>query len=484
MAIYYVKLTGSNVDPPIGGLSEATAWQTLTFAANKVAAGDIVYIAPGTYREAFITKTAGDALNPIAWIGDPNCEHFDNENPGYVRVTVADADEIPSDNYSIQLSHDYNNFTDLVADGISTGSTKYGFYAPGRTGCHATRVMSHGGTGGFYGGILESCVGIGVSYGAIYLPEAADKCLFIASSYALYNSDANNCILMAGAYGYRNGAATNRVLNNCTIIGSYYGTYMPTSAYNVALNNCVSINSFLGITGVNTTVTATNCVAIGCAYAGYGLTSGSQLDVSGITAIRCGNACRGGLYDTGDATVADWHVGWLDNLHMIEKFYSAFRFNLDPNPNIGDDLVLVGTEDIVGNPRRTIDGTIGVGAYSFTKKEPEWTNYKTVMPAIKIYQIGVETISFTAKAGVAKTISVWVKFNLDGGINKPQLILEGDSIATQTDTATGDGSTWEELVVSATPSTDGILKIKLYSRDTGNSSSLGSYSIFSDISIG
>ena len=71
MTTYYVDVTtGLDTDT---GLSEALAWQTLGYAANQVAAGDLVYVKntasyvvadPDTATVVFEITTAG--TSPVA----------------------------------------------------------------------------------------------------------------------------------------------------------------------------------------------------------------------------------------------------------------------------------------------------------------------------------------------------------------------------------------------------------------------------------
>ncbi len=67
---YYVNLSGNDNN---SGLSETTAWRTITYAASSsspVSPGDIVHIKAGNYgNEYVIFDTDGTAANPIKFIG-------------------------------------------------------------------------------------------------------------------------------------------------------------------------------------------------------------------------------------------------------------------------------------------------------------------------------------------------------------------------------------------------------------------------------
>ena len=64
LSTYYVATTGSN-----SANGSATApWATIQKAANTVAPGDTVYVAPGNYSAAVTTNTSGTAADPIKFI--------------------------------------------------------------------------------------------------------------------------------------------------------------------------------------------------------------------------------------------------------------------------------------------------------------------------------------------------------------------------------------------------------------------------------
>ena len=96
MATYYVSATDGNDSD--NGSTAALAFATIGAGEGAATtAGDIVYIAPGTYRETVTHGYSGTAANRIYFIGDPDCEHFSAVTPGIVRITVSDTDNIGTD---------------------------------------------------------------------------------------------------------------------------------------------------------------------------------------------------------------------------------------------------------------------------------------------------------------------------------------------------------------------------------------------------
>ena len=67
---YYVSVSGNDKN---NGLTEKTAWRTITFAATKAVAGDIVWVKAGDYgKEYVVVRNNGTQAKPIQFIGYKN----------------------------------------------------------------------------------------------------------------------------------------------------------------------------------------------------------------------------------------------------------------------------------------------------------------------------------------------------------------------------------------------------------------------------
>lgn len=76
-ADYWVKNGGSN---GLDGLSPATAWATLTHAANEVGPGDTVHVLDGSYQGFYLT-TSGTAGSPITFRAEGSNVRITSNNP-------------------------------------------------------------------------------------------------------------------------------------------------------------------------------------------------------------------------------------------------------------------------------------------------------------------------------------------------------------------------------------------------------------------
>jgi hypothetical protein len=120
MATYYVTSTGNAANP--GTL--ASPW-TLAKAFLSAVAGDVVYIAPGTYVGTFTASNAGSAGNAISFIGDPTASiSWSGISAGVVRITnVVSDNALPTlANVLVGTSTHYLSFTNIFFEGYSTNA--------------------------------------------------------------------------------------------------------------------------------------------------------------------------------------------------------------------------------------------------------------------------------------------------------------------------------------------------------------------------
>lgn len=308
MAIMHVSIQrGSDAYSKEQAANPATPWATITKAIGEVAAGDTVYIGPGTYREKPSFATAGVAGNIISWIPDPSAKYVTGDNPGIVRVTGCNANELPTSgivwNYNAK---DYNTIGSL--DGriyIDGSSDNYSVSAASGTDRIAINVTAHGyngftyGTntnciavGGLYGfnyGTNINCISIGGQYG--FNLGTNTNCIAIGASSCFYFSTSINCIAIGGSNGFNDGTSTN-----CIAIGG-------NSGFIGGINtNCIALGGYYGFNGSGSNVFS-YCRAIACFYGFYGTSTTNKQDISTCSRVWCRYSSRA-TYDTGNSTAA------------------------------------------------------------------------------------------------------------------------------------------------------------------------------------
>ena len=91
--------------------------------------------------------------------------------------------------------------------------------------------------------------------------------------------------------------------------------------------------------------------------------------------------------------------------------------------------------------------------------------FRTIAPGLNTLAEGDRLFYVDVEAGDTLTVDVQVKQSGITG-NPPQLIIAGDSITDQTDTALAAVGTWEKLSVGATPAVREVLTIIMRARNS------------------
>ncbi len=254
MAIFYVSAqTGNDSD---NGTSVANAKLTVQAGLDLMTtAGDVLYIAPGTYRESVNCTTAGNAASGDhkKVIGDPDCEIFTEEEKGIVRITQTAEGDINESNatygtiYANKLYWEWHN---LHVDGggwnatlgLTTNVTSYGIRASSEGYSTAYNCISQASYYGFYNFNTVNCIGIGgnygfyngkkhvnsISYGSpagfAYIQKAIDCIAIGGNNGGFYFPDSmTNCFSFGGGYGVR--ANANDEIYDSIFLNNYKGIY-------------------------------------------------------------------------------------------------------------------------------------------------------------------------------------------------------------------------------------------------------------------
>jgi hypothetical protein len=447
MANYYVSIQRGNDSND--GLTPAEPFATITKATAEVAAGDTVYIGPGVYRERIVLVTSGTSVDSITWYPDPNGKYVTGDNPGMVRITGVDANGYPDDEGSVLDGSNvvYNTigaldgrmYVDGVYDTTLTPLISLGFASVN----HNTliNVIGHGCLV-VHGGICTNCYAMG-NYGFVY--SVCTNCVGYGADSAFYSSTGLciQCIAFGGT-GF-NGVDGSFGCVNCMSFS--FSGFRKTENY-----NCCAVGAHTGFTdGIVTT-----CVASYCDKGFVG--DATTLPVTGNYAVMC--------YDDTEGTI----TGTTNSIPMpmfdLSKLLEAFKpFEAVTVEGFDVSSFVTITHDILGYERRLGMGELDIGPYENSVVTLDFTEVNTQTPSIKIQLKGMAKFTFYADAGEAFTRSVYVKWANVDAAKKPQLIIKGAHITTQTATATGSGTTWEQLTVSTTPSTGGEVELYLYARD-------------------
>lgn len=126
------------------------------------------------------------------------------------------------------------------------------------------------------------------------------------------------------------------------------------------------------------------------------------------------------------------------------------------------------TTDMLDRPMTVGDGYTQPGAMAVADYALDYDEFKTRAPSVRINGRGWVELESVVGGGHRITAGIWVKWT--GSVtDKPQLrmVSSNGAFASQTATATGDGTDWEYLEVSADADRPTHVSILRFAQDTG-----------------
>ena len=536
MATYYVSATTGNDSN--NGTTIALAKATIAAGENlATTAGDIVYIAPGTYREQIVHGYSGTAANRIYFIGDPDCEIFGSVvTPGVVRVTKTDANNLPdtgATTYRVIYSsgRDYITWKNVRVDGGSRPETayndsniSYGFAAQYESdNMEAINCMAQGFYYSFYRLNCRNCVGLGIiggfrdglklencvasSYYGFYYVEDVKNCVAIGGNYGfLYCDNVQNCTSYASNIGFR--TYDGDVVTDCTTYNNSYAYYGGSST-STSVNGIISSSFFQD---------AYYCSNYGKLHGIKG-SSCRYMWINGRDPIIGKNGSTdmqgdGLLWE--EAPVAlHGHNDIMLAASLLGK-PSVFSEGLQGQTTTNRDAT-AGAVDFDGNPRimgtkrgvyaenesGLISSSRDLGAFEYANVEPTGSA-ATASFGFSIIDEGIFRIPIVVSASSAVTASIGLKHNAGtGAAVKPKIelrysetnvtasatsgftttaaqeLLSGSNLTIQSVTSTAADDVFETISVSSSFDKSHELELLFINQQTGSDS----ISTFSDLEI-
>ena len=532
MATYYVSATTGNDSN--NGTSVSTPKATIGAGENlATSAGDIVYIAPGTYRETVTHGYSGTQANRIYFIGDPDCEIFTSITPGIVRITTSDTNNIgTATTYCVNSNgKDYITWKNVYLDGGTGGITSfsdnnvtYGFRCASDSdhmevincmtqhfyyGTYRVEYMYDSVFMAYYygtrdGGIADRCVGV-AGYCAFYSIDLVRNCVGSGYYCYLYNDKVVNCTAFMGVAGVR--TYYGDIAYDNVSLGSYYGFYggtNTTSTQNGTHSGSLSV--------MNRYVTY------------YGKMHGIKVGSSQLQWISGRDPLIGknGSADMqGDGLTYDLVEQPLYSINNVKKLADVVNPIISSNSLRGSTTTLTdsdaGNVDFFGKPRIMgeklgiyMEGQSGLITSSRDLGHCELSvvevtgSYATSSHAFKIQDEGIFRIPITVSASQSVTASIDVKHQKGSGTAvKPQFqlrisetnvsasvtseatttsaleYLTGSNLIVQSVNQTIADNTYQTLSVSGSFSENTELELLFINQQTGSDS----ISSFSDLEI-
>jgi hypothetical protein len=470
MTTYYVRKTGSDA---AAGTSAGAAWLTIgkALGAAGIASGDTVYIGAGTYREV-VTVAMTSAVAETFVIGDVDGVQTGDAGEVIWTAYLTNDTSAPSATALLTLSgRDFLTFRRLtmMSSGVTvlattTTSTDIKFQdcnlmvQPSSASIVINLTVGFGVAanwiiercwvrGGRTNGILVTLTrGTGSDY---------DANIVIRNCMVDYATNASLISITSTGAGSQEGGGV--YIYNSTVLGSAssssvegLGTTITGSAFTfpIQVRNCVLRG---GVTAGELGALVENYNHVVAATTHTNVTQGANT----VT-----NTTYATMYSSSEARyVGTWPRNYGEP--MTGSPYLGF----------GNDGTYTSSEDIRGNPRPAggASATKGIGAYeranTFAK---ETGTTRTGSNAISITGPGYQ--DFQLPVGTTSTtVTVYVRWDATYAGTKPKMqVLNGTEagVADATATATGSSGAWEQLSLNFTPTSAGIVTIRLLSSDT------------------
>lgn len=498
MAIYYLDPINGNDSSD--GLSVINAWLTYAYTRQQVTAGDTIYILPGVSNEQVTMLYSGTDGNPIEWIGCPN--GIDNktgtiiiDRKGSCIITAFDnTGVIVNTNAGITYnSKNYNNIYGLEIYHITT----YGIYVSGNnSNIYNCKAYNYGkgycfscvtNSQATNSNTINNCYSYGAAVGISYFNKVI-KCI----SYNYQNAIPGNQNVICSygkspllSFGTSSSAVNNIYLNN-TADGSQNGFYYNTQNLNTnTFYNNISINCFNGINiaiAGNYMASFYNHYIINCSVPFTNIIGNTTtLDINGIYYQRYSTLNSGVRY-TGTANLLASPY-WLNNSDRNKIFPITQNQTIDNTHTLESFGV---TTDLENQPLDLIDGIRKVGAIqqsllSFIDEGIQGTDYYETKNTIKIHRRGIFKKTIRLNKGI-HIISAWLRYDLQGGTNRPQLLIrdsENNKLVNNSDTTVSSGTGFRYIETSFTVKQDGEIVFMFFNQE----SNVNSYCIISDLKI-
>lgn len=466
MPTYYVGLGGNDAN---NGLTWATRKLTLNGAEDvPVVAGDIVYVAPGVYRELLTCDVSGGAGSPITYIGDVTGEHTDGVG-GVVRITGSDNDQTATRASCITSAaqRDYRTFRGFMCD-TTTSHTILG-----------TNSSNW---------IVEDCVVLSPSAAAygIYCvgtPQAAwivrrcvvfghisSTCIRFRHSATIDNTGhlVENCMTVTGATGIEVERIGGVTVKNCTVQGMRTNgiaiSIALTAGQTFTVNNCIITQCLVGLqaSAADGTFVENYNTIYACP------TERTNVGV-GANSVSYPPLFQPPILHSGASQVSGFKLPWW--FGELSPWSQVRAITGTAEPAI----------DMRGMARPATAAKNSWGAIQYQNHVRDTATVHGGAVSLELSDAGRRQF-WIPIGGVSITISVYVYLEANYAGNAPQMIIKQPGQADQATTATGATGAWELLTDTLTPAADTEwVCVELASRNTAAAGNYATY--FDDLTV-
>lgn len=459
MTVRYVGLGGSDA---ADGLSYANRKLTLNGVEDTpVVAGDVVYCAPGVYRELLTVDVSGSAGLPVEFIADVDGSHTDGVG-GVVRITGSDNDTTATRaNCITATSKNYRTFTGFAFD-ICTS--------------HLVTMITACGNW-----VIQDCYFAGLTAGVNAINMAGTgttntirRCSFVGSKN-MGIAITHSAVVDTSAH----------LIENCKFISCVASSVRITRVGGIAVKNCTFVGGAVPIR-VDTALTAGQTTTVNNCIIAWATTNGLQAVTAPGTNEEITenyNSFWGNIADRANVTTgANSNV--FPPLFNPQLLLSGLALPKLPMFGLSEWSALraiagtsMSADDMNGITRPATDSKKSWGALQHTKLRRETTTVRTGAASLALHDAGRHQM-FVPVTNVSTVFSCYVRFEADYAGTKPSVTIKQPGQSDITITATGSSGSWELLTHTWTPAASpGYVILEFTSSNTATA---GSYSAFVD----
>jgi hypothetical protein len=470
MATRYVRKTGSDSN---GGTSPSDAWLTLgkAFGAAGIASGDTLYVGGGTYRENFtIAMTSATVETKI--FGDVDGSHTgDAGDVVWTAYTTNDTTAPVNAALCLLNTRDFLTWDSFIFVGGGTNSNGNIFEAAAGSSDMIFRRCT------FISGSIGSSLRITTVPG-VALNWTFDQCIFevLGSRQVSFI-----CVKHTADYDL------NVLFRNCLFVGNSQavGTIESGSgtgfAGGIRFLNCHALGCTLFVTanaGFSTAIPATvyNCLILSGGAVGLSANVSGHI-VEDYNIIQAAtprtNVTAGANSKTDFSRFAGIELG---QTALLGRTIRAFGVPMAGAGILGWGGNTPPSVDLLNRPRPAGGQATGAAVGAFERHDTAVRETGTVHSGtngLSITGPGDHELTGIPVDAVATSITIWARYDSGhAATNKPQVQLTNGTecgVADQTVTMTAAVDTWEQLTLTFTPTTKGIVTLRMISRSAAGS---------------
>lgn len=467
MTTYYVRTTGSD---GAAGTSAGAAWLTIGKAMTTIAAGDTAWVGAGVYRLSAVIAPSSMASMTYLY-GDVDGSHTGDAGECVVTAFATnDTTAAAAINLFNFLSKSFWTVKGFTLVGGPSGA---GLYIDGTSHDLTFQDLT------IFAAKGQRCVELDAStWNAGQAKNLLiERCRLFAAT--------NRAVIFGGLPSNATGADVdqNIVVRNCIIVAPGSDAIQVTASTNtfksggVKLINCLVMS---GANGLNNGANISTTYPTGCynnaIFGSVGLASTATTTIvenyNYIVAVTELNTVTQGAN-----TIIDGHYDW--RFHMGQELVAGAELRpfgmfpaASPMLTFGTSGSATVTDDILGGFRP------GAGAASIAKSNGPYerndsgtkdaATYHTSTPGLKIAGPGYHDFLLPVSP-TATTVSIWAQYDgsYTGTLPMIKVLNGGEAgVANGSTTLTGSASTWTQMSVAFTPTTTGIVTIRLQSNST------------------